>query len=49
MKTRKQKPRLTPRNPLVALAHQRQAGAHGKTRKAERRQARVRLQQGSDD
>lgn len=37
-------PPSRPRNPLVAPALQRKAGAHGKSRKAQRRAARVALQ-----
>ena len=37
-------PASTPRNPLVAPALQRKAGAHGKSQKAQRRAARVALQ-----
>lgn len=36
-------PPSVPRNPLVAPALQRKAGTHGKSRKAERRAARVAL------
>ncbi|MDE2254524.1 MAG: hypothetical protein KGL42_09725 [Betaproteobacteria bacterium] len=36
-------PRSTPRNPLVPAALQRKAGVHRKSRKAERRAARVAL------
>lgn len=48
MKTRKQRPLLKPRNPLVAPALQRKAGAHGKSRKAERREHTVRLRKGQE-
>ncbi len=37
----KRKPKLAPRNPLVAPALFRKAGVHGKTRKAERRAKRM--------
>ncbi len=37
-------PATRPRNPLVAPALQRKAGAHGKSQKAQRRAARVALQ-----
>lgn len=37
------KPRFAPRNPLVAAAIQRKAGAHGPTRKALRQAARQEL------
>ncbi|SBP86633.1 hypothetical protein [Thiomonas delicata] len=36
-------PPSVPRNPLVAPTLQRKAGTHGKSRKAERRAARVAL------
>lgn len=49
MKTRKQRPLLKPRNPLVAQALQRKAGAHGKSRKAQRREQAVRLKSGQED
>ncbi|OIQ85303.1 hypothetical protein GALL_328520 [mine drainage metagenome] len=41
-------PPSTPRNPLVAPALKRKAGAHGKSRKAERRAARVALRKGRE-
>ena len=41
-------PPSTPRNPLVAVALKRKAGAHGKSRKAERRAARVALRKGRE-
>jgi hypothetical protein len=34
-----------PRNPLVPLAAQRKAGAHGKSAKAQRRAAKIALRQ----
>ncbi|MCL2656173.1 MAG: hypothetical protein FWD62_01925 [Betaproteobacteria bacterium] len=37
------KPKLAPRNPGVALALMRKAGAHGKSRKALRRQEQIEL------
>jgi hypothetical protein len=40
-------PASTPRNPLVAAALQRKAGAHRKSRKAERRAARAALKKES--
>jgi hypothetical protein len=35
---------LKPRNPLIAVSRFRKAGAHGKTRKAQRRAARMQVQ-----
>lgn len=53
MKRSKQKPLYLapakPRNPLVAQALQRKAGAHGKPHKAERAQAKVRLRRGGEE
>lgn len=40
----KRKPKQAPRNPLVAAAKFKTAGAHGKSRKALRRAARMELQ-----
>ena len=40
---------VPPRNGLVALAHARKAGAHGKTKKAERRAAKMALRKREDD
>jgi hypothetical protein len=42
-------PASKPRNPLVAAALTRRAGAHGQTEKAARQQQRQRLQQQLDD
>jgi hypothetical protein len=39
-KTGKTKLPRRPRNPLVALAHRRRAGAHGGSRKTDRQQGR---------
>ncbi|THF61660.1 hypothetical protein E6O51_09425 [Pseudothauera rhizosphaerae] len=41
------KPRTKPRNPYVASAKFRKAGAHGKTEKAQRRQAKAALRRES--
>ena len=47
MSKRKRKQKLSPRNPFVAAAHLRSAGAHGKTEKAKRRNEKMELQRAS--
>lgn len=41
MKRAKKQPHRAPRNPLVAAAKFRKAGAHGKTEKARRREQKM--------
>lgn len=43
MKRAKKTPNPAPRNPLVAVAKFRKAGAHGKSEKAQRREERMRV------
>lgn len=40
----KRKLKMAPRNPLVAVARFKKAGAHGKSRKAARRAAKMELE-----
>jgi hypothetical protein len=48
MKRAKRSPVHAPRNPLVAAAKFRKAGAHGKSEKALRREEKVRLAKAVD-
>lgn len=43
MKRAKKTPNPAPRNPLVAVAKFRKAGAHGKSEKAQRREEKMRV------
>lgn len=47
MKSKTRKPSLAPRNPFVAAARFKPAGAHGKTEKALRRANKMELRTGS--
>lgn len=49
MKRAKQKTPATPRNPLVALVLFKKSGAHSKTEKALRRQAKIATQRALTD
>ncbi len=49
MKRAKKLPKLAPRNPLVAEALFRKAGAHGKGRKALRRAGKMELKKLAED